>query len=152
VFRQKREWQACIRRETRTVPFKDQVILQPSLNHEVGVYLDTSKNHVKGVLSIKGEDGGLSLSVCSKHTVLAMPRSVRSSRSARSRYTEKEIARMKILNFVDDLGILLICRPLFSLLHLDIVNLFDDIGISLLMRPLRYLYRFAEFVIQLTEA
>jgi hypothetical protein len=58
---------------------------------------------------------------------------------------------MKVLNFVDDLGILLICRPLFFLLNLDIVNLFDDMGISLLMRPLRYLYRFAEFVIQLTE-
>ncbi|PMD30825.1 hypothetical protein L207DRAFT_519929 [Hyaloscypha variabilis F] len=46
---------------------------------------------------------------------------------------------MKVLNFVDDLGILLICRPLFFLLNLDIVNLFDDMGISLLMRPLRTL-------------
>ena len=38
VVRHKREWQACVRVETRTVPFKDQVILPPSLNHEVGVY------------------------------------------------------------------------------------------------------------------
>ena len=58
---------------------------------------------------------------------------------------------MKVLNFVDDLGILLICRPFFFLLNLDIINILDDVGISLIIRPLRYLYRFAEFIIQLTE-
>jgi hypothetical protein len=58
---------------------------------------------------------------------------------------------MKTLNFFDDLGNLLICRPVFFLLNLNLINLFDDIGISLLVRPLRYLYRFAEFIIQLTE-
>jgi hypothetical protein len=55
---------------------------------------------------------------------------------------------MKIVNFFDDLGILLICRPLISLLNLELLNMFDDIGISLLMRPRRYLYRFAEFILQ----
>jgi hypothetical protein len=80
-----------------------------------------------------------------------MPRSIRSSRSARTRYTEADIVRMKVLNFVDDLGILLICRPFFFLLNLDIINILDDVGISLIIRPLRYLYRFAEFIIQLTE-
>jgi hypothetical protein len=58
---------------------------------------------------------------------------------------------MKVLNFFDDLGIILICRPLFFLLNMEPVNLLDDIGISLLIRPLRYLYRFSEFVIELTE-
>jgi hypothetical protein len=94
----------------------------------------------------------LRCSLCSKHTTLAMPRSIRSSRSARTRYTEADIVRMKVLNFVDDLGILLICRPFFSLLNMDIINILDDVGISLIIRPLRYLYRFAEFTIQLTEA
>jgi hypothetical protein len=93
----------------------------------------------------------LRCSLCSKHTILAMPRSIRSSRSARTRYTEADIVRMKVLNFVDDLGILLLCRPFFFLLNLDIINILDDVGISLIIRPLRYLYRFAEFIIQLTE-
>jgi hypothetical protein len=83
-----------------------------------------------------------------------MPRSTRSTRSSRSfrtRYTEADLVRMKTLNFFDDLGNLLISRPVMFLLNLNLVNLFDDIGISLLVRPLRYLYRFAEFIIQLTE-
>ncbi|KAH8772947.1 hypothetical protein BGZ57DRAFT_408872 [Hyaloscypha finlandica] len=68
-----------------------------------------------------------------------MPRSIRSSRSARTRYTEADIVRMKVLNFVDDLGILLLCRPFFFLLNLDIINILDDVGISLIIRPLRNL-------------
>lgn len=57
---------------------------------------------------------------------------------------------MKVLNFFDDLGIILICRPLFFLLNIEPINILDDIGISLLMRPLRYLYRFAECAVELT--
>ena len=85
---------------------------------------------------------------------LAMPRSsaVRSSRSVRTtRYTESEIMRLKTLNFFDNLGILLICRPIFLLVNLELINILDDIGNSMLMRPLRYLYRFSEYIVQLTE-
>jgi len=47
---------------------------------------------------------------------------------------------MKIVNYFDDVGIFLICRPLLFLLNLELINMFDDIGISLLMRPLRGLH------------
>ena len=79
-----------------------------------------------------------------------MPRSTHSSRSRRS-YTESEILRMKILNFLDDVGNFLICRPLLYLAQFKYANFFDDIGISLVIRPLRWLYRFAEFLVELTE-
>jgi len=64
------------------------------------------------------------------------PRSRFRSRS-RSSYTPAEIRNMKIVNFFDDVGIHLICRPVLFVLNLELLNMFDDIGISLAMRPLR---------------
>jgi len=58
---------------------------------------------------------------------------------------------MKILNFLDDVGNFLICRPLLYLAQFKYANFFDDVGIFLVVRPLWWLYRVAEILAELTE-
>lgn len=54
---------------------------------------------------------------------------------------------MNLINFFDDLGIYLLCRPLDILHRLQLLNLFDDMGIVLLIQPLGYLHRLSEFLV-----
>ncbi|KUJ08372.1 uncharacterized protein LY89DRAFT_691222 [Mollisia scopiformis] len=58
---------------------------------------------------------------------------------------------MNLINFFDDLGIYLLCRPLDFIHRLQLLNLFDDMGIVLLIQPLGYLHRFADIVIRADE-
>lgn len=52
-----------------------------------------------------------------------------------------------LVNFFDDLGILLFCRPISVLARFSLLNFIDDMGIYLVIRPLGYLYRLAETIV-----
>lgn len=54
---------------------------------------------------------------------------------------------MNWLNFFDDLGILLLCRPIQFFVDLQILNVMDDMGVKFLIKPLGYLERLAEFLV-----
>lgn len=43
---------------------------------------------------------------------------------------------MNWLNFFDDLGIALLCRPIRYLIDLEMLNFMDDLGVKFLIRPL----------------
>jgi hypothetical protein len=51
---------------------------------------------------------------------------------------------MNLINFFDDLGIYLLCRPLEFLHHVQLLNLFDDMGIVLVIQTLGYLHHSAD--------
>jgi hypothetical protein len=54
---------------------------------------------------------------------------------------------MTLTHFIDDLGILLVLKPIIYLTNLELINTFDDIGIFFVCKPLRYLDRFAEMFV-----
>lgn len=54
---------------------------------------------------------------------------------------------MRTVNFLDDLGIILLLRPIYRLMHLEMLNTIDDIGILFVAKPLRHLHRLAELIL-----
>jgi len=54
---------------------------------------------------------------------------------------------MPLTHLIDDLGILLILKPIIYLTNLELINTFDDMGIFFVAKPLRYLDRFAEIFV-----
>lgn len=58
---------------------------------------------------------------------------------------------MRTANFLDDLGILLLLRPIYRLMHLEMLNTIDDIGILFVAKPLRHLHRLAELILGAEE-
>lgn len=58
---------------------------------------------------------------------------------------------MRTVNFLDDLGILLLLRPIYRLMHLEMLNTIDDMGILFVAKPLRHLHRLAELILGTEE-
>jgi hypothetical protein len=46
----------------------------------------------------------------------------------------------RLVNFFDDLGISLLCRPMRFVHTFEFLNFLDDMGIELVIRPLGYLH------------
>ena len=55
---------------------------------------------------------------------------------------------MHTVNFFDDLGIILLLRPIYTIMNFDMLNLIDDMGIFFVCTPLRYLHRLAEIILR----
>jgi hypothetical protein len=54
---------------------------------------------------------------------------------------------MGFVNFLDDLGSSLLCRPIAKIHDFRFLNFFDDMGILLVCKPLQYFHHFAEFLV-----
>jgi hypothetical protein len=52
----------------------------------------------------------------------------------------------KVVNFLDDLGISLVCRPINYIHKFGFLNFMDDMGIHLVIRPLGYLNSVSAFL------
>jgi hypothetical protein len=58
---------------------------------------------------------------------------------------------MHLVNFIDDLGILLLLRPIHNMTQVNMLNLIDDMGIFFVCKPLWYIHRLAEIMLGADE-